>query len=82
MPGRLVKYCGDCRRGLGVEARANAISRDAMLFVDAELGGGRCCGGDGATTGAGQSVQGRVKGRRRGNVCGPHEVNLVTTARG
>ena len=43
---------------------------------------GRCCGGRGATTGAGQSVQVRVKGRRRGKVCGPDEVHLVTTARG
>ena len=43
---------------------------------------GRYCGGDGTTTGAGQSVQVRVKGRRHGNVCGPDEVHLVTTARG
>ena len=43
---------------------------------------GRCCDGSGATTGAGQSAQVRVKGRRQGNVCGPDEVNLVTTPRG
>ena len=42
---------------------------------------GRCCGGDGTTTGAGQSVQVRVKGTRQGNVRGPDEVHLVTTAR-
>ena len=36
MPGRLVKYCGDCRRGPGGEAQANAISRHATLSVDAE----------------------------------------------
>ena len=36
MSGRLVKYCGDCRRGPWVETRANAISRPATLFVDAE----------------------------------------------
>ena len=27
-------------------------------------------------------MQARVKGRRQGNVCGPDEVDLVTTARG
>ena len=37
------------------------------------------CSGDGTTMRAGQSVQVRVKGRRQGIVCGPDEVNLVTT---
>ena len=43
---------------------------------------GRHCGRDGKTTGAGQSVQVRVQGRRQGNVCGLGEVNFATTARG
>ena len=43
---------------------------------------GRRCGADGTTTGVGQSVQVRVKGRRHAKVCGSDEVNLVTAARG
>ena len=68
--------------GPGGDARANAISRLATSSVEAEPAAGRCCGGSGATTGAGQTVHVRVKGRRQGNVCGPDEVHLVTTARG
>ena len=78
--------------GPGGDARANAISRLATSSVGAEpaawlllwrnLRPGCCCGGRGATTEAGQSVQVRVKGRRQGIVCGPDEVHLVTTARG
>ena len=65
------------------------VTRGPMLQVGSprrrwgpNLRPGRCCGGRGATTGAGQTVQVRVKGRRQGNVCGPDEVHLVTTARG
>ena len=68
--------------GPGGDARANAISRLATSSVGPTLRPGRCYGGRGATTGAGQSVQVRVKGRRQGIVCGPDEVHLVTTARG
>ena len=68
--------------GPGGDTRANAISRLATSSWGPNLRPGRCCGGRGATTGAGQSVQVRVKGRRQGNVCGPDEVHLVTTARG
>ena len=53
-----------------------------MSSVGAEPAACPCCGGSGATTGAGQSVQVRVKGRRQGNVCGPDKVDLATTARG
>ena len=48
-----------------------------MTIADWDSGGG-----GGTTTKAGQSLQVRVKGRFRGNVCGPDEVNLVTTALG
>ena len=41
---------------------------------------GRCCGGDGRTTGSGQSGHVKVKGRGQRNVSGPDEVHLVTTA--
>ena len=68
--------------GPGGDARANAISRLATSSVGAEPAAWLCCGVRGATTGAGQSVQVRVKGRRQGKVCGPDEVHLVTTARG
>ena len=80
MPGRLVKYCGYCTRGPRGEARANATSRHATLYVDAKpaawpLLWRRWCN-------HGQSVHVRAEGRRHGNVCVPDEVNLVTTARG
>ena len=64
--------------GPGGEAQANAISRRWLP----NLRPGHHCGGNGPTTGAGQTPHVRLKGRRQGIVCGPHEVNLVTTARG
>ena len=72
----------DVQSGPGGDAWANAMSRLATSSVAPNLWHGRCCGGSNATTGAGQSVQVRVKGRRQGNVCGPDEVDLVTRARG
>ena len=73
---------GDAWSGPGGDVRANAISRLATSSVGSNPRPGRCCGGGGATTGAGQSVQVRVKGRRQGNICGRDEVDLVTTAWG
>ena len=68
--------------GPGGDARANAISRLATSSVGAEPAAWPLLRRRSATTGGGQSVQVRVKGRRQGNVCGPDEVHLVTTARG
>ena len=79
MPDRLG---ATCRVVPGGNARANSISRLATSSGGPNPRPGHYCGGGGATNGAGQSLQVRVKGRRQGKVCGPDEVDLVTTARG
>ena len=60
----------------GPDARANAISRLATSSLGAEPAAWRLQWQKRRKT-----VQVRVKGRRQGNVCGPDEVHLVTTAR-
>ena len=62
------------RSGRGGDARANAISRLATSAVGAEPAAWPLLWRK--LTGAGQTVQLRVKGRRQGNVCGPDEVDL------
>ena len=68
--------------GPGGDARANAISRLATSSVGAEPAAWLLLWRKRRNHGTCQSVQVRVKGRRQGNVCGPDEVHLVTTARG
>ena len=60
----------------------DAISRFATSSVGAEIAAWPLLWRKRRNHGNCQTVQVRVKGRRQGNVCGPDEVHLVTTARG
>ena len=64
----------------GGDARAKAISR--LAASSAETAAWPLPWRKRRNQGTGQSVQVRVQGRRQCNVCGPDEVDLVTTARG
>ena len=69
--------------GPGGDARANALSRLATSSVGAEPAAWPLLWRRRRNHGSWPISAGkvRVKGRRQGNVCGPHEVHLVTTAR-
>ena len=67
--------------GPGGEVQPYATSRRATFSVDAEAAAWSLLWRR-WTMGAGQSVQVRVKGRRKGNVCGPDDVHVVTTTWG
>ena len=56
------------------------MSRHTTLSLDAERAASWLLWRIWHNHGSGQSVQVRVKGRREGNVCGPDEVHLFTTA--